>query len=288
MTSLRQRLIREMQLRQFTPRTIESYVKAVAGLATFYGRSPDQLQLEEVRSYLHHLLTRRKLAAATCNLQAAAISFFYRQVLGQSSFDLGMRRKHSGKLPEVYSQEELVQLFQATRNRKHRALLMTTYAAGLRLSEVTHLQPIHIHSQRQLIRVEQGKGRKDRYTLLSPQLLQELRDYWKEYQPGKWLFPNRKRTAPMPRGTAQRIFYAAKRRAGLSRGHGIHTLRHCFATHLLEAGVDLRTIQLLMGHRSLNSTAIYLHLTRKRLEQLHSPFDLLRLPRLEELDKPQG
>jgi integrase/recombinase XerD len=288
MTPLRQRLIREMQLRQLTPRTIETYVAAVAGLAKFYGRSPDQFQLEEVRSYLHHLLVERRLASGTCNLQAAAITFFYRHVLGQSSFDLRMRRKHSGKLPEIYSQEELVRLFQAPRKHRHRVLLMTTYAAGLRLSEVTHLKPIHIHSQRLLIRVEQGKGRKDRDTLLSPQLLQELRDYWREYQPGEWLFPNQKRNAPMYRGTAQRIFYAAKRRAGLERGHGIHTLRHCFATHLLEAGVDLRTIQLLMGHRSLNSTAIYLHLTRKRLEQLHSPFELLRLPRLDELEKPRS
>lgn len=288
MTPLRQRLIREMQLRQLAPRTIEVYVAAVAGLAQFYGRSPDQLQLEEVRSYLHHLIAERRLAASTSNGHAAAITFFYRHVLGQSSFDLRVRRRRPCKLPEIYSQEELVRLFEACRKRLHRVLLMTTYAAGLRLSEVVHLQPIHIHSQRLLIRVEQGKGRKDRYTLLSPQLLQELRDYWKEYRPGEWLFPNRKRTAAMCRGTAQRIFYAAKRRAGLQRGQGIHTLRHCFGTHLLEAGVDLRTIQLLMGHRGLNSTAIYLHLTRKHLEKLHSPFDLLRLPRLEELDKPQG
>jgi len=288
MTPLRQRLIREMQLRQLAPRTIEHYVAAVAGLAKFYGRAPDQLQLEEVRSYLHHLLAVRQLASATCNQQAAGITFFYRRVLGQSSFDLQMRRKRSGKLPEVYSQEELVRLFQATRNRKHRALLMTTYAAGLRVSEVTRLQPIHIHAQRLLIRVEQGKGRKDRYTLLSPQLLQELRQYWKQYRPGDWLFPNSQRTGPMSAGAAQKIFYTVKRRAGLQRGRGIHTLRHCFATHLLEAGVDLRTIQLLMGHRSLNTTTIYLHLTRKRLEQLHSPFELLRLPKIEELDKPQG
>jgi integrase/recombinase XerD len=288
MTPLRQRLIREMQLQQLAPRTIEAYVTAVAGLARFYGRSPDQLQLEEIRSYLHHLIAERRLAASTSNGHAAAITFFYRHVLGQSSFDLRVRRRCSGKLPEIYSQEELVRLFQAARPRLHRVLLMTTYATGLRVSELIHLQPIHIHSERLLIRVEQGKGRKDRYTLLSPQLLQELRDYWKEYQPGEWLFPNRKRTTAMCRGTAQHIFYAAKRRAGLQRGQGIHTLRHCFATHLLEAGVDLRTIQLLMGHRSLSSTAIYLHLTRKHLEQLHSPFDLLRLPRLEELDQPQG
>jgi site-specific recombinase XerD len=278
MTPLRQRMIREMQLQQFAPRTIECYVDAVVGLASHYRRSPDQLGLEDVRSYLHHLLVERKLASGTCNVRAAAITFLFRQVLGQPAFQIGLRRKHSGKLPEVYSREELVRLFGATRLQSHRVFLMTTYAAGLRLTEVRHLKPVHIHSERMLIRVEQGKGQKDRYTLLSPHLLQELRAYWQAYRPGDWLFPNRARTGPILRGTAQRVFYAAKERAGLTRGQGIHTLRHCFATHLLEAGVDLRTIQLLLGHTSLKTTALYLHVTEKTLAQLHSPFDLLRLP----------
>ena len=286
MTPLRQRMIREMELRQFSKRTIESYVAAVLGLAGHYHRSPERLKLEEVRSYLHHLLVVRKLAQGTCNLRAAAITFLYRQVLGLASFDLHVRRKHLGKLPEVYSQEELVRLFEASRNLSERVFLMTTYAAGLRLSEVRHLKPVHIHSERMLIRVEQGKGQQDRYTLLSPQLLGELRNYWKEYQPGMWLFPNEQRDGPLPRCTAQNIFYNAKRHAGLKRGHGIHTLRHCFATHLLEAGVDLRTIQLLLGHKSLNTTTIYLHVTQKKLMQLHSPFDLLRLPRPEDVPTP--
>lgn len=168
MTPLRQRMIREMQLRQFSPRTMDVYVAAVLGLATFYRRSPQQLSQEEVRSYLHHLLVDRRLAQATCHLQAAAITFLYRQVLGQKAFEAGMRCKHSGKLPEVYSREELVRLFEAASNQRNRVLLMTAYAAGLRLSEVRHLKPIHIHAQRMLIRVEQGKGQKDRYTLLSP------------------------------------------------------------------------------------------------------------------------
>ena len=190
MTTLRQRMIREMELRQFSPCTIESYQTAVSGLSQFYHRSPDQLNLEEIRSYLHHLLTERKVAQSTCNQRAAGLTFFYRHVLGQEAFDLKIRRKHLGKLPEVYSQQELVRLFDAARSRRDRVLLMTTYAAGLRLKEILHLQPIHVHAQRQLIRVEQGKGQKDRYTLLSPQLLLELRAYWKEYQPGAWLFPN--------------------------------------------------------------------------------------------------
>jgi integrase/recombinase XerD len=287
MTPLRQRMIREMQLRQFSNRTIDSYVDAICGLAGHFRRPPDQLALEEVRSYLHHLLVERKLAQGTCNLRAAAITFFYREVLGQTAFQLrGVRRKHSGKLPEVYSREELVQLFQATGNLQHRVFLMTTYAAGLRLAEVRHLRPVHIHSERMLIRVEQGKGQKDRYTLLSPQLLQELRAYWREYRPGEWLFPNQKRNGPILRGTAQHIFYNAKRRAGLKRGQGIHTLRHCFATQLLEAAVDLRTIQLLLGHKNLHTTALYLHVTEKKLTHLQSPFELLRLPRPDEVPLP--
>jgi site-specific recombinase XerD len=279
-------MIRELQLRQLAPRTVEVYVDAVADLAKYYGRSPDRIQREEVRSYFHHLLVDKHLAPSTCHVRAAAITFLYQHVLGQHAFKLGLRRQHSGKLPEVFSHEELVRLFQAAANGQHRVFLMTTYAAGLRLSETTHLKPLHIHSQRMLIRVEQGKGRKDRYTLLSSQLLQELRQYWREYQPGEWLFPNQARTGSMLKGTAQKIFYAAKRRAGLKRGHGIHTLRHCFATHLLEAGVDLRTIQVLMGHKSLNTTTLYLHLTQKKLGELHSPFDLLRLPRPEEVSQP--
>jgi integrase/recombinase XerD len=283
MTPLRQRLIREMQLQQFTPRTIDSYVDAVYWLAKHYNRSPDQIDCEEVRSYLHHLLVERKLASTTCHVRAAALTFFYRKVLGQSAFRIELRRRHCGKLPEVYSREELVRLFDATRNFYHRVFLMTTYAAGLRLSEVCRLQPTHIHSERMLIRVEQGKGRQDRYTLLSPQLLEELRAYWHVYRPSAWLFPNQKRTGPILYGTAQKVFYAAKERAGLKRGRGIHTLRHCFATHLLEAGVDLRTIQLLLGHTSLKTTALYLHVTEKKLTQLQSAFDLLRLPRSEDL-----
>jgi integrase/recombinase XerD len=283
MTPLRQRMIREMQLRQFAQRTITSYVDAVVGLAGHYHRSPELLSLEEVRSYLHHLLVERKLAQGTCNLRAAAITFLYRQVLGQAAFDLHIRRKHTGKLPEIYSHEELVRLFDATGNLQHRVFLMTTYAAGLRLSEATHLRPHHIHSERMLIRVEQGKGQRDRYTLLSPGLLQELRRYWQEYRPGDWLFPNRAGSGPMLRNTAQNVFYAAKRRAKLQRGHGLHTLRHCFATHLLEAGVNLRTIQILLGHKSLNTTTLYLHVSQKQLTELQSPFDLLRLPKPQDL-----
>ena len=162
MTPLRQRMIREMELRRFSPTTIDSYLRAVADLAAHYRRSPDQLSLEEVRSYLHGLMVQRRLAPATCNLRAAAITFLYREVLGRAAFDLKIRRKQGGKLPEVYSQEELVRLFNAAVDLQQRVLLMTAYAAGLRLMEVRRLRARHIHSQRMLIRVAQGKGAKDR------------------------------------------------------------------------------------------------------------------------------
>jgi len=173
--------------------------------------------------------------------------------------------KRSGCLPEPLSREEVARLIAAAENQKHRVLMMTAYSAGLRVSELVRLKPQDIHSDRMLIRVNQGKGRKDRYTLLSQRLLGELRAYWRESRPESWLFPNQARTDHMPTCTPARAFYRLKRRAGITHGHGIHTLRHSFATHLLEAGVDLRTIQILMGHTSLNTTVKYLHVTEKHL-----------------------
>jgi site-specific recombinase XerD len=169
-------------------------------------------------------------------------------------------------------------LLNAPPNAKHRVLLMTCYATGVRASELVHLRVQDIHSQRMLIHVRQGKGAKDRYTLLSPGLLEQLRAYWRTYRPHPWLFLGRDRSRPLPVATAQKIYYAAKRRAGIQRGHGIHTLRHSFATHLMEAGVDLPTLQRLLGHTSLATTAKYLHVTSKHLRDVRSPLDLLRMP----------
>jgi site-specific recombinase XerD len=282
MTQLRKKMIRELQLQRKAPATIHQYVHAVADLARYYGRRPDKISLEEVRSYLHYLLVERKLAANTCNLKVVALRFFYRRVLGQQDFELNVRCKRSGKLPEPLSREEVARLFGATNNLKHRLLLMTTYAAGLRSAEVVRLQPRHIHSERMLIRVEQGKGCKDRYTLLSQALLEQLRTYWQTYRPGEWLFPNATKTGPMSADNARRTYYRVKRRAGVKHGHGIHTLRHSFATHLLEAGVRLPVIQLLLGHNKITTTMRYLHVTEKHLSTVESPLDLLRLPRAVE------
>ena len=285
MTPLRNKMIRELELRRKAPGTVKNYVKGVEELAKYYGRSPDKISREEVRSFLHYLITERKLAYSSCNCKIVAINFFYREVLGQK-MDLRVPMKKEGRLPDPLSRKEVTRLIKSARNRKHRVLMMTAYSTGLRVGELVQLKPRHIKSDRMLIHVDQGKGRKDRYTLLSERLLSELRAYWREYRPGGgWVFSNEAGTGHMPKYTAGRAFYRMKKRAEIVHGHGIHTLRHSFATHLLEAGVDLLTIQILMGHKSLKTTIKYLHVTQKHLTETQSPLDLLRLPRADELTK---
>jgi site-specific recombinase XerD len=258
-------------------------VAAVADLAQHYGRSPERISVEEIRDFLHHLITQRRVAFSTCNQKLAGIRFLYRHVLGQAEFSLRVPAKRSGKLPEPLSRGEISRLLEAARNPKHRVLLMTTYGGELRVSELVCLQPADIHSERMLIRINQGKGRKDRYTLLSPRLLEELRAYWRKYRPQRWLLEGTKAGCHLVVGTAQKIFEHAKERAGIQHGQGIHSLRHSFATHLMEAGVPLPVIQRLMGHSSLSTTAKYLHVTSQHLESIRSPLDLLRLPQEQEV-----
>ena len=186
-------------------------------------------------------------------------------------------------MPEPLARGEIERLLEAAKNLKHRVLLMTAYGGGLRVGELVRLLPRDIHSERMLIRVNQGKGRQDRYTLLSPRLLDELRNYWREYRPSTWLFESQDASGPMPKATAQRIFYNLKQRAGITHGHGIHSLRHSFATHLMEADVRLPVIQRLMGHARLSTTSQYLHVTSQHLQGLRSPLELLRLPKPGEL-----
>jgi site-specific recombinase XerD len=272
-------MIRELELQRKSSRTVEAYVYAVQELATHFHRSPERISVEEVRNFIHYLVTERKLAYSTCNQRLAGLKFFYRQVLGQKDFDLRVPAKRCRRLPEPLSREEVARLLQAAEyNPKHRMVLMTAYATGLRASELAHLQVTDIHSERMLVRVNQGKGRKDRYTLLSPRLLSELRDYWNLYRPTRWLFPGRTPDRPLTMYAVQEVFYKAKKLARLTHGHGIHTLRHSFASHLVEAGVDLPTLQRLLGHTSLVTTATYLHVTEKRLSGVASPLDLLQLP----------
>ena len=289
MTPLRAKMVRDMQLQRLAPRTQEASITAVVGLTTFDRCAPDRLNPEQIHTYLHPLLVERHLAWSSCHQVACGLQFFSTRTLGWDPLQRNLPpRTGQSPLPHVLSPEELQRLFTSARHPKHRALLMTTSAAGLRVSEVVHLQLPDIASDRRLIRVHQGKGRQDRSTLLSPRLLAELRASWKLDRPPQWVCPGQDRTRPMPIGTAQRISSHAKQAANLSHGQGIHTLRHGFATHRLEAGVDPRTIQLLLGHRSLNTPTRDLRVSRTHLANIHSPCDLLRVDTLPPTPEEEG
>ncbi len=282
MSPLRQRFIDEMKLRNFSVATVSSYTGAVAALAGHYLRSPDKISEQEIKQYLLFLTEERKLTYSTCNVAISAFKLFYNDILGQGEIRLKIPlRKTTKRLPEVLSTREIERVLGVEMNPKHRTLLMTTYAAGLRVSEVTKLKIKDIESQRNLIRVDQGKGKKDRYTVLSPRLLEELRSHYVRFRPKEFLFYGADIKKPISRNAAQQIYYKARKKAGIAKGGGIHCLRHCFATHMLEAGMDIRTLQIILGHASLSSTAMYLHITMKHLGKTQSPFDLLDIPDFE-------
>jgi integrase/recombinase XerD len=278
MTPLRQKLIDEIQLRGYSQSTQDNYVRWVAKLAQFYHRSPDQISDPEIKAFLVHLLRKLKLAASTLIVAVSALRFFFGIVLQRPTEAVEQalpRMKKPLRLPRVYSGAELEHLFGLPDlDRKHRAIFLTTYAAGLRVSEVCHVQIADLQSDRCQIRVVQGKGRKDRYTVFSPRLQEELRAYWRLYRPSHWLFPSPYfPDRPLTRGAVQTAFTEAVRCAGLPDRGGIHSLRHSFATHRLERGIDPLSLQRLMGHSSLSSTTIYVHVRQERL--LGSALDLL-------------
>ncbi len=282
MTPLRKRMDDAMVLRGFSLRTREAYLACVAALARYYGCSPASLEASQIQAYLLHLIQERKLAYASVNQAACAFRFFFGTVLARAPMVVEIpMAKVPKRLPQVLSREQVVRLLTAAVNLRARTVLMTTYAAGLRVSEVCTLQVADIESapDRMCIKVRQAKGGKDRYTLLSPRLLAGLRTYWHVFRPPRWLFPNGSGDGPMGDQTAQRMYYAACDAAGLTDAAGIHTLRHSFATHLLEAGVDLHTIQRLLGHGHVGTTMRYLHLAQQRLTGTASPLDLLEPPR---------
>jgi site-specific recombinase XerD len=253
-------MIQDMTLRGLAPNTQKAYLSAVARLAQFYGRSPARISERKVQDYLMHLYRDRGLSHSTCNQAAAALRFFYHTTLRRrdTSFVIPMARQPS-RLPVVLTLDELTQLFTQPLWPKHRALLLTAYAAGLRVSELVALRVRDIDAERRLIRVEQGKGARDRTTMLSPRLLEALRAYGPPSDPEAWLFPSRSSRRHLTPAAAKHAFFKAKRRAGISKPGGLHTLRHSFATHLLQAGVDLFTLQRLLGHKSLRTTTRYLH-----------------------------
>lgn len=289
MTPLRQKLIDEIQLRGFSPHTQDSYVRSVTGLARFYHRSPDQISDDEIKGYLLHLLRVKNLACSSLIVAVSGLRFFFGTVLHRPTTAIEQalpRMKKPVLRPKVYSVQELEQFFKHPKlNRRHRALFMTLYAAGLRVSEVCQLRPADLLSDRQQIRVVQGKGKKDRYTLLSPRLLGELRSYWRLYRPKDWLFPSTLfPDRPVTREAVERAFAIAVARASLPDRGGPHSLRHSFATHLLEAGVDPLTLQRLLGHSRLATTTTYLHVRQERLDHVASALDLIDFSRARQTE----
>ncbi len=257
---LRQRMIDDLRIRHYSPRTIKTYTECIKGFAQQFGTSPERLGPEEIRTYQRFLIDEKRVSWASFNQTVSALRFLYGVTLDRK--DVVTRipySKHETKLPVVLSLEEVGQLFRAVANRKHRTILMLLYSAGLRLSDGLGLLVTDIDSQRMVIRVEQGKGRQDRYADLTPSLLTVLRRYWKAYRPKHCLFPGKMADRPLSPSAVQKACSRARRRAALAKRVSPHTLRHCYATHSLEAGKDLRTIQLRLGHRALNTTARYLH-----------------------------
>jgi site-specific recombinase XerD len=271
----------DMIVRGMADKTREAYLGAVRGLAKFYRRTPDQISDDEVQRYLLHLIQDRKRAWSTCNIAVQGLKFLYHTTLkrDRSTFSIPAPRQPS-KLPAILSRDGVQRLIAHAPSLQYRTMLLTAYATGVRLNELIHLRVSDIDAARMMIRVEQGKGRKDRYTVLSPALHEALRTYWHEERPRPWLFPARRGQEPMDPSSLQKVYQRAKQRAGIAKPGGIHALRHAFATHLLEAGVDLHTIQRLLGHTSITTTTRYWHLTHAALTTQATGLDLLSSLRL--------
>jgi integrase/recombinase XerD len=282
-THLRKMMLEDLQRRNYAETTINSYIRIVEDFSQRFHRPPDRLGPQQIREYQAELFKKRKLASSTVTVYLAALRFFYTKTLkrGWSGAETPYpkRAKH---VPSIMSQEEVARLIDAARTPFHRTLLMTLYATGVRRAELTHLKISNVDSQRMVVHIQGGKGRIDRDVMLSPKLLQELREHWRRLRrkPSEWLFPgNRWHTGDTPI-TTKVVWDACKKaaqQAGIQKRLHPHTLRHCFATHLLEQGADLRNIQMLLGHSDLEQTTIYLHVSERRLNATASPLDSLKL-----------
>lgn len=275
MSTLRNKMIQQMQLKGYSSRTIENYTKSIIGLAKYYKTAPDLLSQQQIRDYIQYHLIEKKLSKVWCNQLVSALKILFCEILKRewNHTDIPRPRREK-KLPVVLSKEEVGKLFSRTGNLKHRAILILTYSAGLRLSEVKNLKIGDIDSKRMTVRVVQAKGFKDRYSILSPVALDVLRYYWKYYHPTQWLFENKLAQSVSER-TIQAVFKNALRKAGIKKQVGIHSLRHSFATHMMEQGVSLPIIQQLLGHKSLRTTSVYLHVQQYTLDSVKSPLDSL-------------
>jgi integrase/recombinase XerD len=275
MGKLREQMKGDLELRGLSPHTRDNYLRHVSQFSRHYGRSPRHLGEKEIKEYLLYLLREKKVSTATVNQCYHALKFLYERTLNRMWVMARVPRvRRLKQLPVVLDKEEVESLFSVTENLKHRAILMLIYSSGLRLTEAARLKVTDIDSKRMLVRIKQGKGRKDRYTVLSKVALEVLREYWSQYRPTEYLFAGRFPGKPLTGRSIQRVLIKAKDLAGIKKPATVHTLRHSFATHLLEAGTDLYHIQLLLGHRTLNTTTIYLHVSRKELARIISPLDL--------------
>lgn len=276
-SALRDAVELRMRLRGFSPRTHESYIHALEELARYYRHPLDKLSCEQVQHFLDELISKRKLAWATVNVYFSAYRFLYEQVLEWPKHRFSLpRRGRSQTRPEILSPEEVDRLIHAPGNLKHRTLLVTTLESGLRVSEVLRLKPRHIDRGRMMLFVEQGKGHKDRYTILGEESLELLGRLWRQEGPFEYFFHGRDKSAPMSIGTAQAIYSQALERSGVRKVGGIHVLRHCFATFLMEAGEDIFTIRKWMGHQRLNTTGRYMHVRAERMRNTISLLSQLK------------
>jgi site-specific recombinase XerD len=290
MTPLRQRFIDDLRLRNYAPRTIETYVGRIVAFAKHFGRSPEELGPEDVRAFQLQLL-QRKASWSSFNQAVCALRFLYGTTLGRpEQLPLIPYGKRPKALRSVLAPREVQRLIDAAHTPRDRAFLQVAYGCGLRLSELAHLQVRDIDSARMVLHVRHGKGGKDRLVPLSPRLLGLLRAYWRQYRPGTWLFPGDKPGQPIAAANMQRRLRQLVKEVGLTKPCSMHTLRHSYATHLLEAGVDLLTLKMLLGHRALETTARYLHVSTDRLQQTPSLLDLLVLPqaRPQSAATPEG
>jgi integrase/recombinase XerD len=290
MTPLRKRMFDELQLRNYADNTIERYLDAVQKFAEFFGKSPQRLGSEQVRKFLLHLVQQRKLAPSTVEIHRAALKFLYVKTLHRAWFDESIpRARKRQRLPAILSTEEVTRILDHTTNIKHWVMIATFYATGLRCNELRNLKISDIDSQRMVIHVREAKGGIPRDIALSPALLERLRVYWRRSKPKDWLFPSKMRPQQMmERKSIRFACHVAARRAGIDKPVTPHVFRHSFATHMLEAGADLRTIQILLGHADIQTTARYLRVSTRRLQAAPSPFDALALkPILSTKDEPQ-
>ena len=282
---LRQRMLEDMNMRRFVPDTQREYIRAVKRLATFLGRSPDTATPEELRAFQLHL-TETGVQPPTINATVTALRFFFKVTLDRPETTRHLVFVYEPrKLPRVLSPEEVLRLLEAAPGPKHKAALSVAYGAGLRAMEVVALKICDIDSKRMMLRVDQGKGRKDRHAMLSPQLLELLRDWWRIARPTAWLFPGRDPLQPMSTRQLNRACHAAADMAEITKRVSPHTLRHSFATHLLEQNIDIRVIQVLLGHSKLDTTARYTQVATNIIREVMSPLDRLT-PLVPKKDEP--